>query len=56
MKLSELVAVFAWFSTFLSSFLIFFRRIPNDGLSWGFFAFYLIVAILASAMTMERKK
>jgi hypothetical protein len=46
----------AWISTFIAGWMIFLRFVTNDGLSWMLFAFFLIVAIMASAMTMERKR
>lgn len=54
-KLSELVAVMGWLSTFVSGWILFLRAVPADNLSATFFCFFLVVAILASAISMERK-
>lgn len=49
------LAVLAWVSVFVLSWLLILRILPSDGLSWSFFVFFLLIALMASALASPRK-
>ena len=49
-KPSQILALFAWAFVFVEAGLLVIRKIPADGLSWGFFALFFFVAAMASAV------
>lgn len=52
---SHALAILAWASVFVLSWLLILRLIPSDGLSWSFFAFFLVLALVASAIASPTK-
>jgi len=50
-KPSQLLAVVAWASVFVEAWLLVLRNIPADGISWGFFAFFFLIAVASAAVS-----
>jgi len=55
-KPSQLLAILGWVSVFVEGWLLVLRQVPSDALSWGFFTFFFLVAIGASAIASPSKK
>jgi hypothetical protein len=55
-KQAHLLAAIAWISVFFEAWLLILRRIESDWLSWIFFVFFFVVAVLASAMASARRE
>lgn len=55
-SLSEGVAFLAWLSVLVESWLLVMRVIPSDMLSWIIWAFFVVIAIGASAVASLEPK
>lgn len=54
--LPQLLALLAWLSIFVEVWLLILRKIPSDALSWAFFSFFMLLAIIASALATSNPK
>lgn len=50
----HILATLAWISVFTLAWLLILRLVPGDGLSWSFFAFFVLVALFASALAAPK--
>lgn len=55
-KPSQLLALASWASVFVLSWPLLKRSVPADVMSWGFFAFFLLIAVMSSAVSSGRRK
>ena len=55
-KLSYSVTFVAWGSLFFESWLLILRLISSSFTSWGFWIFFLLVAMLSSSLQKENRK
>jgi len=53
-KPSHFLALISWAYVFTGGALIFLRKIPADGLTWGLFALFFFVAVMASAVASKQ--
>jgi hypothetical protein len=53
-KPSQLLAAIGWASVFAEAWALLTRNIPADALSWGMWVFFLIIAVLASVISMSK--
>jgi len=44
---SKVLAALMWASVIIEAWLLIIRRVPSDLVSWGFFVFFLLVAVVA---------
>jgi len=51
-----LVTALAWVSIFITSFLLILNKIPSNWMSWGFFIFFLILALFGGLSIVVEKK
>jgi hypothetical protein len=49
MKLSQFISAAFWASVIVCSWLLILRSIPSDGISWGFLAFFFLVALFSGS-------
>lgn len=52
---SKVLAFAAWASVIIEAWQLLTRMIPSDFLTWGFFVFFLLLAIVASAISSPSK-
>lgn len=52
---SQVLAAVAWASVFVEAWLLLTRHVPADGLAWGFWVFFLVIAVLASLISAGRR-
>lgn len=54
-KFSQLLALVSWVSLFTEGWLLLLRAIPADGLTFFFFGFFFVVAVMAGAVATPKK-
>jgi hypothetical protein len=50
----SLAALF-WLSVIAMGLSLFFRAVPSDGISWGLFSFFFIMAVMTSAIASPKR-